>query len=127
MNFTLVKIDVSPYLKLGHQPVIMTERVGTHMVPENFIGRDPENWWTCRTGDKVRVPMYALRTADSSAAALFAAGMEIGIRLASDLQKKRPSLTVKNIHLLLGSQVDDLRPEHDCFRVYLGVSVEVVE
>ena len=144
MRFEVQWIDVTKNLASGEQPALFltrpllhgtdkrgalfssaeVARVGTFYVPQSpLVGGTEVKWGVTKAGEHVRVPVEAYRTTTRSLSAIFAVGMEIGMRAIVALQTKtRAEPTI--VTLVLGHDVTDM-PNEDAFRCYVGMSIRV--
>ena len=144
MKFDVQWIDVTKNLVEGTQPVLFLKRpllhgtdkrgalfasaevarTGTYYVPQStLVGPVEVEWGVTKQGEHVRVPVEAYRTTVRSLSAIFAVGMEIGMRAVVALQRKtraEPNL----VTLVLGHDITDL-PDENAFRCYVGMAIRV--
>lgn len=135
----VVWVDVEEYVKQRQQPVYMLKRsrvheepkawtgqtqvgtIGTFAVPvSDFLSEDVQ-FSVTKTGDLVRIPMFAYKTLYSNPAAIFCLGIQLGLAVLSQLRRKIPNEPTE-VHLVIGHQCTDLRPIEDAARCYVGVA-----
>jgi hypothetical protein len=143
MRTTVRWIDVSASLKDGIQPTVLIERELAHGTDPKgqlfnlaevarlgsfwaatapLISADEDPQWSLNAKDKyVRVPMHAYLTAERAKSHILVTGIEIGIRAAMSFARKVRKAPEELI-LCIGQQVDDLAPERNHFRCYVGVA-----
>lgn len=144
MRFDVKWIDVSKNLTRGDQPVFLLERpllhgtdergalfssgkvarVGSYWVPQSsLIGESEVEWGLTKSDQYVRIPVWAYRTTVRSLSAIFAVGMEIGMRAIASLKYRiRADPTI--VTLVLGHEITDL-PAENAFRCYVGMAIRV--
>jgi hypothetical protein len=117
--------DLAEYARQGQDPVGIVSRgaqeewqVATSPIEP---GR-PMAWGLVKDGDAVYVPLVPYRVATDPERS-FAFLMEIGILAGIQINLNRGP--VRRIHLIRGEPVEDLRPEVDAFRVWVGLAVRI--
>jgi hypothetical protein len=124
IEFNPIWVDVTQHLASGEQPLILLPRDKSSTFYTLTSGAFEEPKWSmCRTGDFVRVPMHAYRTASHARGAVFGLGVQLGI-LAESLRHAH-GIVATLANVLLGSQCTDLRPNFDAYRCYLGISFRI--
>lgn len=131
-------IDVKPYLLTGEQPVIIIPRPKAHNEPKAWAGTsevaclgeywmpqgpvfgEQMEWSVTRTGDVIRVPVYAYKV-HRSLASIFALGVQIGMAALAELRHHTREAAREAV-LVLGNECTDLTQE-DSFRCYVGIAI----
>ena len=122
-------IDPLPNLASGIQPSMNLSRKisDEHWIPQTSVIGSPVLWTVCRSGDVLRVPVFAYRSASRYAPSVFVAGLEIGLATLADL-RKHTSGNPLIVHLVLGNQCTDLSPYgEDAYRCYVGIAIQTKE
>lgn len=134
--------DVTPFVVSGDQPTVHLRRepvndgskpwAGTTqrgsdseywVATGGFFGGEPAEFSLTRTGETVRVPMFAYKTQHMALPALFGLGVQIGLAAVADLlhhTRDQPKVA----HLVIGHQCTDLRPAEEAFRCYIGIALQ---
>jgi hypothetical protein len=118
-------IDLEEYARLGQEPacIISRGREEEWQVAKNPIVPDRlMEWGLVKDGDAVYVPLVPYRlTMDPEGS--FAFLMEIGVLAGIQVSMTRGP--VRRIHLIRGRPVEDLRPEADAFRFWVGMAIRI--
>lgn len=88
-----------------------------------LMGEQPAEFSLTRTGETVRVPMFAYRTGHLAMPALFGLGVQIGLAAIADLRHHTRD-EPKVAHLVIGHQCTDLRPAEEAYRCYIGIALQ---
>jgi hypothetical protein len=145
MEFNVEWIDVGPYLEKQIQPTYLIERplpesaqgdvkggkfnmaqvarVGAWWVVVSDLATAQPQFALTKTGEHVRVPVFAYRTQQRALASIWGTGLQFGLRAieALRLTTKDP---IENCTLVLGHECHDL---NDAFRCYVGMAFKVKE
>lgn len=143
MRTTIRWVDVAANLEDGNQPVVLIERELVHgdepkgnlfsvaevarlgsfwVATAPLISADNDPKWSLTAKDKyVRVPVNAYLTAERAKSHILATGLEIGVRATMSYLEK-VGKAPEELILIIGIQVDDLAPERNHFRCYVGVA-----
>lgn len=131
-------IDVTPYLVASEQPVIILPRPKAHQqvkawagntqvahmgefwVPQGPVVGGAQEWACTRTGEVVRVPVYAYKV-HRSLASIFGLGLQIGMAAVADLRHHTNDVP-QSVTLVLGTDCTDL-PAENSFRCYAGIAI----
>jgi hypothetical protein len=117
--------DLAEYARLGRDPVGIFTRGAQEewQVAMNPIVPDrPMEWSLAKDGDAVYVPLVPYRVTmdpEGSFAFLLATGVLAGIQVN---MTRGP---IKKIHVIRGKPVEDLRPEVDAFRFWVGLAIRI--
>ncbi len=126
MTFDIVWVDVAPYLAAETQPIVSFKpdprQRGSYWVPQGPLVGDDKCELSVTTTDIVRVPMWAYRTMEPALAALFGLGVQTGMSALSRLFQ-RAGLVPEFARLFIGHECEDLRPDAQAFRCYIGVAL----
>jgi hypothetical protein len=117
--------DLEEYVRHGHEPVGIISRGKEEewQVATNPIVPDrPMEWSLVRDGDAVYVPLVPYRVATDPERS-FAFLMEIGVLAGIQVNLTRGP--IRRIHLIRGQPVEDLRPEVDAFRFWVGLAIRI--
>ena len=145
MRTTVRWVDVSTSLNDGNQPVVLIERELVHgsepkgqlfnvaevarlgsfwVATAPLISDSNDPRWSLTAKDKyVRVPISAYLTAERAKSHILVTGIEIGVRAAMSYTGK-VGKAPEELILCIGQQVDDLAPERNHFRCYVGVAIK---
>ena len=125
IEFTHQWADIEAYAREGRDPVGIISRgkeeewqVATS--PITFAA--PTDWGLVRDGDAVYVPLvpYQVSTMpEGSFAFLMSMGILGGIRVN---MTRGP---IRRVHVIYGKPVEDLRPETEAFRFWVGLAVRI--
>lgn len=142
MRFSVRWIDVEAGLLTGIQPTFMLRRGDglpdssedhrSYWVPQRDLLGDfsssprdgpavasgGHDWSVCRSGEFVRVPLFAYRTVHHSKPGVLCLGAELGMRALAAFGTRG---TVCECILVVGSECTDLRPKLDACRCYMTV------
>jgi hypothetical protein len=117
--------DLARYAAEGQDPVGIVSRGAQEewqvaMTPIE-AGR-PIKWSLVKDGDAVYVPLVPYRVAADPARS-FAFLLEVGV--LAGLQVNMTRGPIRAIRVIRGEPVEDLRPELEAFRVWVGLAVRI--
>ena len=147
MDFKLHWHSVNENLKRGIQPLVMIERpcvggnardphgdlfsvakvgrTGEFWVPVSHLLMPDVQWSLTVQGEYVKVPLFAYRTPQKARGAIFAVGVELGMRAMLSLCKKSPKPPIE-VTLIMGSEVHTIATDAgEVYRAYLGIAIRV--
>jgi hypothetical protein len=117
--------DLDAYARDGREPVGIISRGAQEewLVAKSPIEFDrPMEWLLVKDGDGVYVPLVPYRVTlepEGAFAFLLATGIQAG------LQVNMIRGPVRRIHVIRGRPVEDLRPEVEAFRFWVGVAIRI--
>ena len=119
-------IDVTKFIEAEAIPEQTFPRVGEAVWqvrhdPVDFTKprTDPGGWTLVREGDLVRVRLIPYRTSSRDPAEYGLVAMDMAARLFMDFPQ------ALRVHIIFGKPVEDLSPEVDAFRFWVGVAIQV--
>jgi hypothetical protein len=117
--------DLEMYAQQGRDPVGIISRGAQEewQIAKGPIKFDrPMEWWSVRDGDAVYVPLvpYLVSTVPEEA---FAYLLEIGVMAGIQVNMTRGP--IRRIHLIRGKPAEDLRPETNAFRCWVGLAIRI--
>lgn len=127
-HYTCEFLDIAPYLERGACPEKCMARSGNEIwqvrkEPINFAQEeqvaDPLHWALVRSGELVRIPLIPYRSNSLEPHELMMAVIDIAQRSVLDYQQ------AIRIHWVVGRPVEDLRPEAEAFRIWLGLAMQM--
>jgi hypothetical protein len=125
MEFDNKFIEVGPYLELRTQPTYMLsfEPKYVYHTVTSALTSDFVEWSTTDSGEAVRIPIFAYKTAKEPLSGLFHFGLQLGFSAMQEAASMFPTDKCKVI-LVTGVECHDLSEEgEDAYRVYMGISV----
>jgi hypothetical protein len=135
----IVWIDITPYLISGEQPIYMLQRPKAHSEPKAWAGSTQiaclgefwvpqgpvfggeQAWSVTKTGDMVRVPVFAYKV-PRSLASIWGMALQIGLAAVADLRHHTNDIP-SEVTLVLGSDCTDLSPMEEMYRCYAGIAI----
>lgn len=115
--------DITPYLGTERGPELMFPRDNetwmARIFPPGADTRGLPEWSLTQEGDLVRVPLLPYRIESRNPPDVFLGMACIMQAVIAGMPKGLRAL------LIVGDPVEDLSPEHEAFRVWLGVAVLV--
>lgn len=126
-HYTCEFLDIANYLARGVNPEKCLRRSGNDIwyvrkEPIDFSrtehAQDPMHWALVRSGDMVRVPLIPYRSSSLEPHELMMAVIDIAQRSVIDHH------AATRIHWVVGRPVEDLRPEAEAFRIWLGLAMQ---
>lgn len=144
MLFDVHWINVNPYLERKEQPVFMLQRpllhgdtksggvfniaevarVGTYYTPTSAINEAEPKFSLTKSGDLVRIPVFAYRTQIRALSSILGVAMQLGISATYRLQQIVRGDEIESVTMILGHECHEL-PEPDGFRCYAGLSFKM--
>ena len=117
MEFVNKFIDVDDHIKSKQQPTYLMDLAGgrEYHTPVSSLVEDDIKWSITRTGDKVRIPIFAYRTKEKFNISIWGLGLQCGMRALSALGKEPESVV-----LVFGDKCHEFE---DGYRVYLGLTM----
>ena len=85
---------------------------------ENYKN-NPNDWTLVREGDLVRIRLIPYRTKTKDPAEYGLSTMDMASRLLMDFPE------AVRTHIVFGTPLEDLSPEYDVFRYWVGVAVQL--
>lgn len=123
--YTTEALDITKFIEQQVKPVRIM-RKGTDNVwvvrsaPVDFSAEDQAlNWTLYRGGDVMQIPLIPYRTATTALVHLLSAGIDTAQRMA----RNHPN--AKRVHFIVGTPIEDLRPEAEALRFWLGYAVQL--
>jgi hypothetical protein len=118
-------LNVVPYLDKKEQPVVLLPReTGVYWTVQGNATDGTAKYAKTEIGDFVRVPVWAYQTNVAALSALFGLGTQIGMSALQGLRGVTSDIPML-VHLVIGSDCTDLRPELEAFRAYVGITFRV--
>lgn len=116
MTFELHWRDFTDQLRSSVQPVIMLPKPpdSRFWTPVSSLLADPIELSLTRSGDFVRVPVFAYDVASGLKSALLAAGIEYGMRAMAAV-RQRSDCTRQHVLLVIGNKVPTTEKGVQCF------------
>lgn len=117
MEFINKFVDVDRHIGSGEQPVYLMDYTAgeEHHIPHSSLLSDKIEWSVVKSGDKVRIPIFAYRTKEKFDMSLWGLGLQCGMR-ALDEWGGKP----KKVILVFGDKCHEFE---DGYRTYLGLSI----
>ena len=114
MKFIDKYINVDQHIERKQQPVFMLEfdPAKEYDVATSSIATEDSEWSISRSGDKVRVPVFAYRTVEKMDTSVWGAGIQCGLRALHSWGDKPDSVV-----LIFGDKCHEVEGG---YRVYLG-------
>jgi len=119
-------ISIEPFVtreRIPERPLERKEKEIWHVraTPLDFTyeNHTQHDWTLIRDGDIVRIPLCPYRTTDQDLAKLQLVAFDLGQRF-----RARYPEAVRT-HVIIGQPVEDLRPEVDALRFWLGYAVRI--
>lgn len=125
LTFSAEWVDVAKHLLDQVQPVALIKRskVGEWMVPVTPLVEPDVQFSTSKMGEAVRVPMNAYDTSYRLPSAILGLGVQIGMVAILEMMKHVRDAPL-HVKLVLGTQVTDLSPAEEKYRVYIGIAIQ---
>jgi hypothetical protein len=120
-------LDITPFLESGAQPekllkIGSRDRWQVRKLPVDFtyLGDPrPGEWSLVRApSEMVRIPLIPYRTNTMEPHEMLVSAMDMGIRLFTTYER------VVRIHIVMGKPVEDLTPEAQAFRYWVGAAIQ---
>lgn len=92
------------------------------MMTQPITPEKPMEWSLVRDGEALYVPLVPYRVVTAPEGA-FAFLLEMGVQAGIQVNMTRGP--IRRIHVIMGKPVEDLRPEMDAFRFWLGLAVRI--
>jgi hypothetical protein len=117
--------DLEEYAAAGRNPVGIISRgkeeewqvAMSPIVPDRAV-----EWSLVRDGDAVYVPLVPYRLATDPETS-FAFLLELGVM--AGLQVNMTRGPIRRVHMIRGRPVEDLRPEMEAFRFWVGLAIRI--
>lgn len=125
IQFTSRWADLEEYARLGTDPVAIEPRGREEewlIATSPVTPEEPTRWSLARDGDALYVPLvpYLVGTApEPSFTALMGRGILAGVQINAT---RGP---VREIRMIHGRPVEDLRPDRDLFRFWVGLAIRI--
>lgn len=122
MKFIDEYINVDRHLETKQQPVFLmdfTPGKEYHTAVSSLASDDIE-WSISRSGDKVRIPIFAYRTSKELGTSVWSAGLHCGLRAIHSWGIERWGDDPESVVLVFG---DTCHEVEDGYRVYLGLTM----
>ena len=123
MEFVNKFIDVDDHLRSKQQPTYLMDLAGgvEYHTPISSLVNDNIQWSITRTGDKVRVPIFAYRTKEKFNISIWGLGLQCGmIALSAYGRLGWPDKEPESVVLVFGDKCHEFE---DGYRVYLGLTM----
>jgi len=125
-QYTAEFVDITKFIEAEAIPEKTLPRLGEEVwqvrnAPVDFTKArtDPGGWTLVREGDLVRVRLIPYRTSTRDPAEYGLVAMDMAARLFMDFPQ------ALRVHIIFGKPVEDLSPEVDAFRFWVGVAIQV--
>jgi len=119
-------VDITKFIEAEAIPEKTLPRLGEEVwqvrnAPVDFTKArtDPGGWTLVREGDLVRVRLIPYRTSTRDPAEYGLVAMDMAARLFMDFPQ------ALRVHIIFGKPVEDLSPDVDAFRFWVGVAIQV--
>jgi len=119
-------LDITDFVASGTAPETTIRRTGeavwkVRSAPVDFEGykNNPNDWTLVRDGDLVRIRLIPYRTQTKDPTEYGLATMDMASRLFMDFPE------AVRTHIVFGKPLEDLSPEADAFRYWVGVAIQL--
>ena len=126
MKFNVQWFDASTHVGSGEQPaaiVKIARPFKEFWVAQSQAFDDEGVWSIVVSGDYLRVPVFAYKTAQPTLETVFGVGVEIGVSLMRQLDERADRIS--EAVLVLGKTCDDMRPEEEAYRTFVGAAFKL--
>jgi len=119
-------MDITGFIAAGTIPEKTLPRTGEEVwqvrsepIDFNSVKSEASDWTLVREGDLVRIRLIPYRTQSQDPAEYGLSAMDMAARLFLDFPQ------AVRIHIIFGKPVEDLRPEAEVFRFWVGVAIQL--